>query len=1725
VEKYSLKFIKKMKTRIRNVLKLALLLLIPTFSFAQAPPLGTAADYVIFTTTGAIGNTGISHLTGNVGTNNGGVTGFGNVNGVMTYTSDLKSAQCAADLLIAYNQLNSTIPAFFPAPLLGNGDTLNAGVYSITGATTLNLSLTLNAEGNPNAVFIFQIQGPLSTNANSKIKLINGAKACNVFWKVEGLVSMASGTSMKGTVIANNAAITMSAGDTLEGRVLSTAGAVNVSGVLAYTPSGCGSPVLSGPLAPSLVSAQCYAIFSSSGPVTNVGITNVVGDVGTNSGLTTGYNPLFVTGAIHPIPDGSTTAAASDLLNAYSYLNTLAYDIELLYPVQFGNQLVLTPHTYLLNAATTLTDTVFLDAQGNATAVFVMKIYGALSTSTYSKVKMINGTQSKNVYWLVNGAVSIGDYSEFVGTIICNNGAINLMTGVVLDGRALTTTGALSTSAITAIMPPGCSANAAPVITTEPDNKTACNGDSVSFSVAATGTSLTYQWRKGNINLINGGNISGVTTDILTINPVNISDTASNYNVIVSGSVLPNDTSIDVSLKIDFPLVITQPSNKTACQGDSVSFSVTATGTGLTYQWRKGNTNLINGLNISGVTSATLIIEPVSISDSASDYNVIINGTCSPGDTSNNVSLLIDIPKIITNPSDKTACIGDSVSFSITATGTGLTYQWRKGSTDLINAGNISGSTSAMLVINPVTYMDTAFNYNVIVAGTCLPKDTSNNVSLVIDNPIIISEPINQIVGDGDSVSFSVTATGTGLSYQWRKGSVNLNNGGNISGSNTAMLTINPASIMDTASDYNVVIIGSCPPNDTSINVSLQISSFPQITTEPTNKTVCLGDSVSFSVSATGAGLTYQWRKGNVNLINGGNISGSTTAILTINPVIITDAANNYNVIVSGTYLPDDTSSNVSLVLNTAPLIITEPTNKNVCLGSSVSFKVTATGTALTYQWKKGSVNLTNGGNISGATSSILTINPVSISDAATNYNVVVSGTCLPNDTSVNASLAINTAVAITTAPVNQIVCEGDFAIFYVDATGTNLTYQWRKGNINLINGGNISGVNSDTLIINPANISDSSSNYNVVITGLCSVINSSHSTVDLKSAGDFGIIAGVGISSTGLSEIHDMNIGISPGVRSSITGFPPAIVVNGSIFASDDVAPPGIAALLVQVKQDLTDAYLFAEGATAPAPVTVAGDQGGLTLAPGIYKSTSTLLIQSGDLTLDAQGDANASWIFQIASDFTTVGGAGGNVILSGGAQAKNVIWQVGSSATIGNGTSFKGNILALTSITMNTGSSIDGRLLARNGAVVLSGTNIINSPSGTTTNVSTLTLSNVSLIVNPLPVTSLITGNTTPLCSSVGNVYSVINTLGSTYLWTVPSGAIITSGAGTNSIQVTFGTTNGNIKVVETDSNGCVGIQVIKTINLLGCGLNADFISNITTVCSGSSVIFTDNSTGTSPTTTYSWNFGINATPLTATGIGPHTVTYTGTGSNTVSLTITDGLPTSTKTVLNYISIIPTNTIALTSGASTNLQTKCINTAITTIIYSTTGATGATFSGLPTGVTGNWLANVVTISGTPSVSGTFNYTVTLIGGCGIANAPGTINVTPYNTIALTSAVGTNNQTKCLNTAITAITYSTTGATGATFSGLPAGVTGNWLANVVTISGTPSVSGTFNYTITLTGGCGIVNATGTITVILNNTIALTSARLSLRLRSTTKAVPGSPNIVFTQTYLYSQVG
>jgi hypothetical protein len=200
---------------------------------------------------------------------------------------------------------------------------------------------------------------------------------------------------------------------------------------------------------------------------------------------------------------------------------------------------------------------------------------------------------------------------------------------------------------------------------------------------------------------------------------------------------------------------------------------------------------------------------------------------------------------------------------------------------------------------------------------------------------------------------------------------------------------------------------------------------------------------------------------------------------------------------------------------------------------------------------------------------------------------------------------------------------------------------------------------------------------------------------ISLAAAANFAILAGSAVSSTGATVVTG-DLGLSPG--SSVGGFPPGIL-NGTLRINDVIAN--------QAKLDLTAAYNDAAGRTCTDIVTLSGNIGGLTLTPGLYKSTSSLAISSGDLTFDAKGNADAVFIIQIASTLTTTSGR--KVILSGGALASNIFWQVGSSATFGTTSVFKGTVMAMQSITFNTGATIDGRGLARVGAVVMGGNTIV--------------------------------------------------------------------------------------------------------------------------------------------------------------------------------------------------------------------------------------------------------------------------------------------------------------------------------------------------------------------------------------------------------------------------------
>ncbi len=202
------------------------------------------------------------------------------------------------------------------------------------------------------------------------------------------------------------------------------------------------------------------------------------------------------------------------------------------------------------------------------------------------------------------------------------------------------------------------------------------------------------------------------------------------------------------------------------------------------------------------------------------------------------------------------------------------------------------------------------------------------------------------------------------------------------------------------------------------------------------------------------------------------------------------------------------------------------------------------------------------------------------------------------------------------------------------------------------------------------------------------------HTSINLGTAANLAVLAGSGITNTGATIITG-DMGLSPGT--SVGGFPPGIL-NGTMHINDTLAN--------NAKLSLTVAYNDAAGRTSTDIVSIAGNIGGLTLTPGLYKSTSSIEISSGDVTFDAKGNANAVFIIQVASAFTTT--ADRKIILSGGAQASNIFWQIGSSATFGTSSVLKGTFMVMESISLNTGASLDGRAMARSGAVTMEGNTI---------------------------------------------------------------------------------------------------------------------------------------------------------------------------------------------------------------------------------------------------------------------------------------------------------------------------------------------------------------------------------------------------------------------------------
>ncbi|HEY3404802.1 MAG TPA: PKD-like domain-containing protein [Ohtaekwangia sp.] len=1158
----------------------------------------------------------------------------------------------------------------------------------------------------------------------------------------------------------------------------------------------------------------------------------------------------------------------------------------------------------------------------------------------------------------------------------------------------------------------------APIIATDPSPQVACTNSSATFSVVANGTALTYQWRKGGVN------IGGATSSSYTISNVTATD-VDNYDVVVSGSCGSPVTSTAASLTVNsLPSISVHPVSQSICVGGGVTFSVTAAGTGVTYQWRKG------GVNIVGATSSSYSIASVATGD-AGLYDVVVGGTCTPSVTSASATLTVNtLPSITAQPAPaQSICERSGVSFSVTATGTGLTYQWRK------NGVDIGGATGSLYTIASTSTSD-AGSYTVVVSGTCTPGVTSAASVLTInEQPEILTGPVSQSICVGSGVTFTVSAgVTTGVTYQWRKGGVN------IVGATSSSYSIASVATGD-AGLYDVVVSGTCTPSVTSASATLTVNTLPSITAQPAPaQSICEGSGVSFSVTATGTGLTYQWRK------NGVDIGGATASTYSILNVTTADAAD-YDVVINGTCTPGVTSAISALAVNTLPVITAHPvTSQTICEGSIASFSVTATGTNLTYQWRK------NGVDIGSATSSTYTIPATATTDAGV-YAVLVSGTCVPPMLSTSSQLIINEQPEIITQPVSEIICAGQNVTFSVDAgVTTGVSYQWRK------NGSNIGGATSSTYTITNAVAGDAGS-YDVVISGACAPsLPSSAATLTVNPipdalASDQAICSGQttniaitnpnGVSGTTFSWTVQNSIGVSG--ASAGTGGPNTANI-AQLLSTTGPAQGSVTYIITPVAAGCNGTSVAVSVNVKPIPDVAASPQ-------VICNGSSTSIAIT-----NPNGVANTTFTWTVVSSPNVTGASAGT----------------GSAIT---------QVLNLVSATSS-------------GTVTYEVTPISGGCLGTPVT--------VSVTVNPRPqITTPPASMIQEICSGVPLNFTPSTSIGATLDWTSsivgpPLTGVSASGSGAiTDTPVNASNTSSFIIYTITPSIGgtCSGTPANFVVNVKPRPTAA---ANPQTICSGNSTSVSITNPNNVSGTTFSWV----ATPTDVNG-------YSDGSGNVISQVLSTAIMDTPGSVdylitpsANGCAGTPINVLVdvkpvpvITNTAASLSQQICSDETLNLNLTST--ITGATFSWTTTFTGPIDPASINAGSGTVindsprnigNTTGIVTYTITpSFNGCDGVPVSFVVAVKP-----IPSATASNVTVCSGETAIVSILPTPNNVAGTTFawtatptSNVVGGLSGNGSTISQTLSTTDASIGSVTYSITPTAnGCSNpVPVTVTVTV------------------------------------------
>jgi hypothetical protein len=367
-------------------------------------------------------------------------------------------------------------------------------------------------------------------------------------------------------------------------------------------------------------------------------------------------------------------------------------------------------------------------------------------------------------------------------------------------------------------------------------------------------------------------------------------------------------------------------------------------------------------------------------------------------------------PTFATGPTNVTLLAGAKASFSVggVSGSPAPSCFWQKDGTPLSNGGRISGANTNTLAITNVVAGDEGI-YSCLVSNIAGVVAASATLTVVVPPTIDSQIPAGGAfpAGSGGTVNLSVTAHATHpINYLWNENGTPLSDGGHVSGVTNSTLTLTGVDATDEGT-YSCHLSNADGATD-SQPVILSLASGPTIVVQPTAQAIVLGSNATFTVTAAGASLVYQWSKGTTALGNGGRISGATSSALTIGAVIDTDASS-YSCLITNSGGTTNTAS-VALTVVDPPVITTQPLGQVANIGNTVGFHVTASGTSPTYRWKLNGAALTNGGDFSGTTTPDLSVHVTTLADVGV-YTVTVSNLAA-SVTSAGAALRVNQTTA-----------------------------------------------------------------------------------------------------------------------------------------------------------------------------------------------------------------------------------------------------------------------------------------------------------------------------------------------------------------------------------------------------------------------------------------------------------------------------------------------------------------------------------------------------------------------------------------------------------------------------------------------------------------------------------------------------------------------------------------